>query len=133
MMISTAAAASTRSMTSCAASSMAGCSGVVETRLSQPISRSLTSVFGREIAMKRNARTQDGGGPQINDRQAGVANISWHGLSDEPEDGQQDDWESNPGQKANRFAHGELGLDLEQFGEASAPTCDSSTLRLRRV
>ena len=68
------------------------------------------------------------GDPKIDDRQAGVANVSWHGLSDEPEHGQQDYWESNPAQKAIRFSQGELGLDLEQLGEANAATGDSSTL-----
>ena len=52
-----AAAASTRLRISCAASSREGCTGVVEMRLSQPISRSLTSVLGREIAMATNEMT----------------------------------------------------------------------------
>ena len=33
-----------------------------------------------------------------------------------------------PAQKAIGFSQGELGLDLEQLGEATAATCDSSTL-----
>jgi hypothetical protein len=51
-------------------------------------------------------------------------------LSDEPEHGQQDYWESDPGQKANRFSHGELGLDLEQLDESHARP---ATRRLRRA
>ncbi len=58
------------------------------------------------------------GSPQINDRQAGVANVSGHLLSDESEYGQQDYWESNPAQKAIGFSQCELGLDLEQLGES---------------
>ena len=57
MMMTIAAAASTRSRMSCAASSRDGCTGVVEMRLSQPISRSLTSVLGREIAIAMNEMT----------------------------------------------------------------------------
>ena len=52
-----AAAASTRLKISCAASSRDGWTGVVEMRLSQPISRSRTIVLGREIAMATNEMT----------------------------------------------------------------------------
>ena len=62
---------------------------------------------------------QDSWGPKIDDRQAGVANVSWHLLSDEPEHGQQDRWECNPAQRAIGFSQGELGLDLEQLGEST--------------
>src|SRR5215831_15114592 len=63
---------------------------------------------------------QDGGGPKIDDRQAGVADVPRHLPSDEPEHGQQDCWEYNPAQRAIRFSYGELGLDLEQFAESNA-------------
>ena len=63
---------------------------------------------------------QDGGGPQINDRQAAIANVSWHGLSNEPEDGQQDEWEGNPGKQGIWLAQGKLGLNLEQLAESNA-------------
>jgi hypothetical protein len=57
MMMTIATAASTRSRISCAASSRDGCTGMVEMRWSQPISRSRTSVLGREIAMAMNEMT----------------------------------------------------------------------------
>jgi len=90
---------------------MAGCSGVVETLLSQRGRQGNCDVEERE--------NQDGWGPKIDDRQAGVANVSWHLPSNEPEYGQQNYWECNPAQKVIGFSQGEPGLDLEQLGEAN--------------
>jgi hypothetical protein len=66
------------------------------------------------------ADDQEGWDPQIDDRQAGSANITWHGVSDKPEHSQQDCWKSNARQNAVWLSPGEPGLDLEQLGEATA-------------
>jgi hypothetical protein len=85
---------------------------------SQPADLTISDQRGRQGNRNEDEREdQDGWDPKIDDRQAGVTYVSWYGPSDEPEHGQQDYWKSNPGQKANRFAQGELGLDLEQLGE----------------